>query len=143
MHQLARTVLSYFGDSSGSKISLTLLSFGFKYGTPTDADMIIDARFLPNPYWIPELRNHTGMDDDVRDYILDQPYAQEFLAHLPQLLNPVLAGYTQENKRHATIAIGCTGGKHRSVAITETVAKLLAERDDVVVSIRHRDLGRE
>ncbi|MGB3414418.1 MAG: RNase adapter RapZ, partial [Microbacteriaceae bacterium] len=143
VHQLARTVLGYFGGESESKVSLTLLSFGFKYGAPTDADMIIDARFLPNPYWIPELRNHTGLDPDVSQYILEQPYAKEFLENFAKTLNPVLSGYAQENKRHATIAIGCTGGKHRSVAMTEELSQMLANRDDVVVSIRHRDLGRE
>src|SRR5690606_15911887 len=143
VHQLAKTVLDYFGDTTEAKISLTLLSFGFKYGTPTDADMIVDARFLPNPYWIPELRNHTGLDEDVSSFILEQPYAQEFLPNFLRTLEPVFAGYSQENKRHVTIAIGCTGGKHRSVAITEQLAAQLADRDEIMVSTRHRDLGRE
>ena len=93
------------------------MSFGFKYGLPADADMVADARFLPNPFWIPELRPHTGLDEVVRDYVLAAEGAVEFIDGYAAALAPVLAGYQRENKRHATIAIGCTGGKHRSVAV--------------------------
>lgn len=119
------------------------MSFGFKYGLPTDADMVADARFLPNPYWIPELRPHTGLDEEVRDYVLAQQGAEEFIDSYSRALRPVLDGYQRENKRHATIAIGCTGGKHRSVAVAGRVAARLAELPGVAVNVAHRDLGRE
>jgi UPF0042 nucleotide-binding protein len=120
-----------------------VLSFGFKYGLPTDADLVADARFLPNPFWNAELRPHTGLDDDVREYVLAQPGAREFLDGYAHALAPVLAGYQRENKRHATIAVGCTGGKHRSVAVAEELATLLRDLPGVAVSVKHRDLGRE
>jgi UPF0042 nucleotide-binding protein len=119
------------------------MSFGFKYGLPTDADMVADTRFLPNPFWIPELRDLTGLDPAVQEFVLRQPGAREFVADYAKALEPVLAGYQLENKRHATIAIGCTGGKHRSVAIAEELASLVRELPGVVASIKHRDLGRE
>jgi UPF0042 nucleotide-binding protein len=119
------------------------VSFGYKYGLPTDVDMIADARFLPNPFWIPELKSLTGLDEPVREYVLSQPGAEEFVRDYATALHPVLAGYQRENKRHATIAIGCTGGKHRSVAIAEELATLLRSNPGVAVSVKHRDLGRE
>ena len=105
--------------------------------------MVADARFLPNPFWVPELRSHTGKDADVRDYVLGQPGALEFVERYADALRPVLAGYQRENKSHATIAIGCTGGKHRSVAVVERMADLIATQPGVVVNVKHRDLGRE
>lgn len=143
VHQLGKKTIEYFGESTDAGVALTVMSFGFKYGSPTDADMIIDARFLPNPFWIPDLRNHTGLDEQVSDYVLGQELAQEFLANIQLVLNPVLTGYAHENKRHATLAIGCTGGKHRSVAMSEQLATMLQDNDRVQVSVRHRDLGRE
>jgi UPF0042 nucleotide-binding protein len=122
---------------------VTITSFGFKYGVPTDADLVADARFLPNPFWVPELRPHTGKDPDVRDYVLGQPGALEFIERYADALRPVLAGYQRENKSHATIAIGCTGGKHRSVAVVERIADLIAAQPGVAVNVKHRDLGRE
>ena len=143
IHQLATTINELFADADTPGVRVTITSFGFKYGVPTDADMVADARFLPNPFWVPELRAHTGKDPDVRDYVLGQPGALEFVERYADALRPVLAGYQRENKSHATIAIGCTGGKHRSVAVVERMADLLAVQPGVVVSVKHRDLGRE
>jgi UPF0042 nucleotide-binding protein len=143
IHQLATTINELFADDETPGVRVTITSFGFKYGVPTDADMVADARFLPNPFWVPELRSHTGKDEDVRDYVLGQPGALEFVERYADALRPVLAGYQRENKSHATIAIGCTGGKHRSVAIVERMADLIASQPGVVVNVKHRDLGRE
>lgn len=143
IHQLATTIAEKFAADDAADLRVTLLSFGFKYGLPTDADMVADARFLPNPFWSPELRAYTGLDEQVRDFVLAQPGAREFVRDYATALEPVLAGYQRENKRHATIAIGCTGGKHRSVAIAESLAGLLTGLPGVEVSIKHRDLGRE
>ena len=143
IHQLATTVNEKFAGADAVGLKLTLLSFGFKYGLPTDADLVADARFLPNPFWIPELRALTGQDEAVRDYVLAQPGATEFVADYARALEHVFTGYQQENKRHATIAVGCTGGKHRSVAIVDSLAAVLTGMPGVEVSIKHRDLGRE
>ncbi|KAB1657794.1 RNase adapter RapZ [Pseudoclavibacter chungangensis] len=143
VHQLAHRIIERFGAPDQHRISLTVQSFGFKYGIPTDADVVADMRFLPNPFWEPELRQFNGRDARVSEYVLGQPGAAEFSEHFIEMLDPVLRGYDRENKRHATIAIGCTGGKHRSVAMTEHIAAQLRGRDDVTVSVRHRDLGRE
>lgn len=143
IHQLATTITEKFAGADSADLRVTLLSFGFKYGLPTDADMVADARFLPNPFWLPDLRPFTGLDDQVRDYVLAQQGAGEFVSDYAKALEPVFAGYQRENKRHATIAIGCTGGKHRSVAIVEALAGILTDMPGVEVSIKHRDLGRE
>jgi len=121
---------------------LTVVSFGFKYGLPLDADHVADVRFLANPYWITELRHLTGRDAPVRDYVLGLPGAELFVERYLSLLEPVLAGYEHEDKRYATIAIGCTGGKHRSVALSEALAVALRAQGRRVV-VTHRDLGRE
>jgi RNase adapter protein RapZ len=143
IHQLASAINELFSDDETPGVRVTITSFGFKYGVPTDADMVADARFLPNPFWVPELRPLTGKDPTVRDYVLGQPGATEFVDRYALALAPVLAGYQRENKSHATIAIGCTGGKHRSVAMVERLATLLAGQPGVVVNVKHRDLGRE
>ncbi|MCL1800060.1 MAG: RNase adaptor protein RapZ, partial [Promicromonosporaceae bacterium] len=143
IHQLAGEINQIFSAADAADIQLTLLSFGFKYGLPPDADMVADARFLPNPFWMPELRPLTGLDDEVRDYVLAQPGATEFIEAYAAALRPVLEGYRRENKRHATIAVGCTGGKHRSVCIVEALAERLRDAPGAAVSIKHRDLGRE
>lgn len=143
IHQLATTIAENFADESTPGVQVTVLSFGFKYGVPSDTDFIADMRFLPNPFWIPELRPFTGQDRAVSDFVLEQEGAQEFFDNFVAALAPVLAGYQRENKRHATIAIGCTGGKHRSVAMAEKLAQALRELPGVGVSVRHRDLGRE
>ena len=119
-----------------------MISFGFKYGIPVDADWVADMRFLPNPHWVPELRPQNGRDPDVSRYVLSQPGAGQFLEQYLPVLKTVAEGYLDEGKRFMQIAIGCTGGKHRSVAMTEEIAGLLREsRYDV--STAHRDLGRE
>jgi RNase adapter protein RapZ len=143
IHQLASAINELFSDDETPGVRVTITSFGFKYGVPTDADMVADARFLPNPFWVPELRPLTGKDPKVRDYVLGQPGATEFVDRYADALAPVLAGYQRENKSHATIAIGCTGGKHRSVAMVERLATLLAGQPGVAVNVKHRDLGRE
>ena len=143
IHQLATAVTQIFAPSGTADVKLTLESFGFKYGTPTDVDMIADARFLPNPFWQEDLRSSTGLDAPVSDYVLGQDGALEFLDAYVSTLRPVLAGYARENKRHATIAIGCTGGKHRSVAMIEQLAARLRSLPDIAVTVKHRDLGRE
>jgi UPF0042 nucleotide-binding protein len=143
VHQLASVVQEKFAAEETPGVSVTVISFGFKYGLPADADLVADARFLPNPFWVPELRPLTGQSADVAAYVLEQEGAMEFITNYASALEPVLAGYQRENKRHATIAIGCTGGKHRSVAIAEELATVLRGLPGVAVSVKHRDLGRE
>jgi UPF0042 nucleotide-binding protein len=143
IHQLSTMITEQFAQDDTAGVRLNLMSFGFKYGTPSDADLIADGRFLPNPFWVPELRQLTGMDSAVSEYVLSQPGAEDFIERYAAALEPVLAGYQRENKRHATIAIGCTGGKHRSVALTEELAKRLEKIPGVVVKVKHRDFGRE
>jgi RNase adapter protein RapZ len=143
IHQLATAIAERFGVPGSTDVHLSLLSFGFKYGLPADADLVADARFLPNPFWEPELRSGTGLDAPVRDFVLGQEGAREFVSAYTAAVAPVLAGYRRENKRHATIAVGCTGGKHRSVAIVEELAAALQGMQGVAVTVRHRDLGRE
>ncbi len=142
VHQLGARVAEAFGADAGPAQRLTVMSFGFKYGLPLDADHVADVRFLPNPYWVSELRHRSGLDEVVSDYVLRQDGAKEFLDAYAATLRPVLAGYLRENKRYATIAIGCTGGKHRSVAITEELAERLRAGGASATTI-HRDLGRE
>ncbi|MFD1713557.1 RNase adapter RapZ [Amnibacterium flavum] len=143
VHQLASTITELFGEADTPGVRVTLTSFGHKYGVPTDADIVADARFLPNPFWVPELRPGTGLDSNVSDYVFAQEGAGEFVDRFAAMLEPVLAGYSRENKRHATIAVGCTGGRHRSVALVEELAKRLGSLPGVGVTVRHRDLGRE
>jgi UPF0042 nucleotide-binding protein len=142
VHQLTNRVAEAFaGQSKGFKVNL--MSFGFKYGIPADADMVADARFIANPHWQEALRAKTGNDAEVAAYVLSQPGVKEFEESYLSTLKTVLTGYRKENKRFATIAIGCTGGKHRSVALTNEIAARLAEDPEIQVAISHRDLGRE
>lgn len=143
VHQLAHRIRERFAEPADDKLQLTLMSFGFKYGSPQDADLVVDMRFLPNPFWSLDLRPFNGRDKQVSDFVLAQEGAEEFSEHFIGMLEPVIRGYERENKRHALIGIGCTGGKHRSVAMTEHLANKLRGREDVQVSVRHRDLGRE
>jgi RNase adapter protein RapZ len=142
VHDLRRQLEVEFSGEAVPALRATVLSFGFKYGLPLDADLVADVRFLPNPHWIPELRPHTGQDPDVRDYVLSQEGAGRFLDVYTELLRLVGAGYQREGKRYLTLAIGCTGGKHRSVAMAEEIAKRLAG-DGVQTTVAHRDIGRE
>ncbi len=142
VHQLTNRVAEAFAtNAKGLKVNV--MSFGFKYGIPTDADLVADARFIPNPHWQDELRAMTGNDAPVADYVLAQPGVQDFITNYLAVLRTTLAGYRTENKRFATIAIGCTGGKHRSVAIANRIAEILSDEADVRISVKHRDLGRE
>jgi UPF0042 nucleotide-binding protein len=145
VHELRRAIESAFtgtGEERRPALRATVLSFGYKYGLPLDADLVVDVRFLPNPHWIPELREHTGQDESVRDYVLSQEGAKEFLDRYTEILKIIGAGYTRESKRYLTLAVGCTGGKHRSVAMSEQLAQRLTEMG-VQTTVVHRDLGRE
>jgi UPF0042 nucleotide-binding protein len=143
IHQLSNKISDGFSIESAQRLQVTVMSFGFKYGLPSDADLVADARFLPNPFWQENLRPFTGEDASVSEYVLEQEGAEEFIASYVAALKPVLAGYLRENKRYATIAVGCTGGKHRSVAVSRRIAAELEKLPDVAVSIKHRDLGKE
>ena len=143
VHELARTVREMFADGPDKKLNLTVMSFGFKHGSPTDANFMADMRFIPNPHWIPELRPLTGQDAPVRDYVLSNSGTEEFISNYLEALRPVLEGYRREGKYYATIAIGCTGGKHRSVAVAEEIARRLSAFPEVNVHVLHRDKGRE
>lgn len=143
IHQLSNVTSEHFSFDQSNKLRVIVESFGFKYGTPTDADLIADARFIPNPFWKEELRPFTGEDAAVSDYVLAAAGAEEFISNYVAALKPVFAGYVKENKRYATIAIGCTGGKHRSVAVSRRIATLLQELPEISVTLKHRDLGRE
>jgi UPF0042 nucleotide-binding protein len=143
IHQLATLIHDQFSAADEPAIRVTVMSFGYKYGLPADADHVADCRFLPNPFWIPELKPLTGRDDAVRDFVLGLPGASDFVDGYVGALLPVLEGYGRENKRHATIALGCTGGKHRSVAIAEELGRRLSALPGIAVSVKHRDLGRE
>lgn len=143
VHQLATRIFELFSEEGAARHMLTIMSFGFKYGIPTDADMVADMRFLPNPFWNEELRPFTGQDEHVREYVLGQPGAVDFVDAYAAALRPVLQGYQRENKRHAVVAVGCTGGKHRSVVVAEELARRLADEAGVAIRVRHRDLGRE
>ena len=142
VHQLGAKIIELFSEDGPATLRLTVMSFGFKYGLPVDSDHVVDVRFLPNPHWVPELRASTGRDEAVRDYVLGQPGAADFVERYVSALEPVIEGYRRENRPFVTIAIGCTGGKHRSVAITEELAKRLRDIG-VRASAVHRDLGRE
>jgi UPF0042 nucleotide-binding protein len=142
VHDLRRKVDAAFGGSDRIRLRATVMSFGFKYGIPVDADIVGDVRFLPNPYWVPELKELTGLDPDVSDYVTEQSEAREFLDRMAGMLDLVSDGYLREGKRYVTVAIGCTGGKHRSVAMAENLAARLVKHG-VEVLVVHRDLGRE
>ncbi|WP_375482751.1 RNase adapter RapZ [uncultured Jatrophihabitans sp.] len=145
VHDLRRDIESAFvgiGSEGRPALRATVLSFGYKYGLPVDADLVVDVRFLPNPHWIPELRPLTGKDPEIRDYVLSQEGALEFLDRYTEILRIIGAGYSRENKRYLTLAVGCTGGKHRSVAISRELADRLRKMG-VEATVVHRDLGRE
>ncbi|MGQ0843944.1 MAG: RNase adapter RapZ [Sporichthyaceae bacterium] len=142
VHQLRERIVESFRGGLEETLSINVVSFGYKYGLPVDADLVVDCRFLPNPHWVPELRPRTGRDPEVSSYVLSRPGAQEFLKGYLELLGPVFEGYRREGKRYVTLAVGCTGGKHRSVAMAEELgARLTAERS--AARVVHRDVGRE
>ncbi len=142
VHQLTAKISAAFTRDAAPKLRATVMSFGYKHGVPVDADLVVDCRFLPNPHWVPDLRPQNGRDAPVRDYVLSQPGAQDFLDAYETVLGLITEGYAREGKRYATIAVGCTGGKHRSVAIAEELNRRLEARR-IDVSVVHRDLGRE
>ena len=142
VHQLAKKVHPVFSGDTGHKVRIAVMSFGFKYGVPLDADFVFDMRFLPNPFWIPELRNFTGQDAPVAEFVMAQEGAPEFVDRVVALMDPVTDGYIREGRRYVTIAVGCTGGKHRSVAVAEALRARLSS-DDIATFVVHRDLGQE
>ncbi|WP_101750625.1 RNase adapter RapZ [Nesterenkonia massiliensis] len=143
VHGLASAINELFNDNGPITLRLNVMSFGFKYGVPADANFLADVRFIPNPHWVPELRPLTGQDEKVREYVLVNEGAGEFVDRYVEALMPALDGYRRENKHYATLAVGCTGGKHRSVAISEELARRLDQLPNVTVNVVHRDLGRE
>ncbi len=142
VNQLKSKVARAFGTPEAVRLRITVVSFGFKYGVPVDADLLADMRFLPNPHWVPELRPLTGQDADVAAYVKDRPDAQQFLERYLPVIETVGDGYLREGKRFMTVAIGCTGGKHRSVAMTEEIVARLRSTG-FEAKTTHRDLGRE
>ena len=142
VNQLRRRVEELFGGEDARKLRITVLSFGFKYGLPPDADYVMDARFLPNPFWVPDLRDHTGLEEAVSGYVLGQEGAADFVATYASLIAATASGFEREGKRYLTVAVGCTGGKHRSVAITEELTTRLRDMR-LSAHSSHRDLGRE
>lgn len=142
VHELRERIVGLLHEDS-PPLQVEVVSFGFKRGTPREADLLLDVRFLPNPHWVDELREHTGRDAAVRDYVFAQPATAPFVAALEQLLDVSVPGYVEEGKRYLTIAIGCTGGKHRSVAISDAVGAYLRRTTELPVTVTHRDLGQE
>ncbi|MEZ5169571.1 MAG: RNase adapter RapZ [Acidimicrobiia bacterium] len=143
VHQLRDRLHELFADpSSDVALQVSVVSFGYKHGLPLDADIVFDCRFLPNPHWIPELRPQSGLDEPVRDYVLEQPEASEFLEELRRMLVLLLPAFVREGKAYLTIAVGCTGGRHRSVAISEQLGSLLRS-EGFTPQVRHRDVDRD
>ena len=142
VHDLRRELEHQLSDTASKIQQITIESFGFKHGAPRDADMLFDVRFLPNPYWVPELRAGRGTNKAVADYVLSQPESQGFLDNVTNLIELVLPGYRREGKGFMTIAVGCTGGHHRSVAMSEALAKKLEGVSGINVNVVHRDIDR-
>lgn len=139
-----RERLSKFRAMGDKGINIIVESFGFKYGIPLDADFVVDMRFLPNPYWVPALRPHSGLDADVAEYVLSSELAEDFLASCVRMITLAVPGYRAEGKAYVLLGVGCTGGRHRSVATTMELSRRLAEAvPDANVTAVHRDLGRE
>jgi len=143
VHDLRDQIIDLLSGPTRTGLQVNVVSFGFKRGTPREADLLFDVRFLPNPHWVEALRPLDGRDAPVRDHVLGDPMARAFLERLEDLLDVTLPGYLAERKRYLTLAVGCTGGKHRSVAIAEHVGQHLRDRDDLSVRVVHRDLGAE
>lgn len=146
VHQLEKRTTEIFAQGLTQSVRVNVLSFGYKYGIPVDADLVLDCRFIPNPHWIPELRPLTGLDDKVKDNVLANSGVAQFVQSYVSVINQMLPGYLREGKKYLTVAIGCTGGRHRSVSVAREIASLLdGERDGFTVSAHasHRDVGRE
>ena len=148
VHQLERKIVDHFHDANDADLKVNILSFGYKYGIPVDADLVMDCRFIANPHWIPELRPLNGLDKQVSQAVLNNENVQEFLNRYDQLFETMAAGFISEGRKFLTLAIGCTGGKHRSVAITEELilrfkASKALSGYNIKTQALHRDLGRE
>lgn len=140
VHQLRQQLVQLFGpENPGDSLQISLISFGFKHGVPIDVDMLLDARFLPNPHWIEDLRPMSGLDEPVRDFVLGQELAQDFLIRIQDLLAVILPAYVTEGRSYLTVGIGCTGGRHRSVAMVEEVARRLTDAA-YHPRVSHRDI---
>ena len=144
VHQLEKRVGEIFGKGAVNGVRINVLSFGYKYGIPVDADLVLDCRFIPNPHWNPELRPLTGLTKEVSSAVLESDGVSEFVSNYVHLVHSMLTGYLREGKKFVTIAVGCTGGKHRSVAITAEIARQLNEiGNEISAHPTHRDVGRE
>ncbi|MNQ99028.1 glmZ(sRNA)-inactivating NTPase [compost metagenome] len=141
--QLKERIISRFTNLEANRLSINVISFGFKYGVPIDADLIFDVRFLPNPHYVEQLRPQTGQDPDVYDYVMKWTETQEFLTKLLDMLNFLMPQYKKEGKSQVVVGIGCTGGKHRSVAITEYLGKAMGNSETETVRLSHRDAERD
>jgi UPF0042 nucleotide-binding protein len=142
VNQLRTRLMEVFGgEEPGDTMQTSILSFGFKYGVPLDVDLVFDCRFLPNPYWDEELRSHSGLEEPVREFVLGRPESAEFLEKLEDLLTMLIPAYSREGKSYLTVAMGCTGGRHRSVALAEDLARRLAARG-LATTVFHRDVER-
>ena len=142
VHDLRHAIENSFATLAHNRQHITVQSFGFKHGAPADADYVVDVRFLPNPYWVPELRAYRGVDAPVSDYVLSQEDAEPFISNLVNLITSVTPAYRREGKNFITVAVGCTGGHHRSVAVAEELARRFDEVDGLDVSVTHRDINR-
>ena len=142
VHQLKARLEEAFAEGDDADMVITVQSFGFKYGLPQDSDLVFDVRFLRNPYFVDELREQTGRDKPVREYVFSDPSSKKFLKHLKELLGFLIPNYIREGKKFLTVSIGCTGGRHRSVANVEFIADYLDKKTIHKVNIRHRDIDR-
>jgi UPF0042 nucleotide-binding protein len=145
VHELRARVSRYFEKevNDGDDLNTTVVSFGYKYGLPLDADLVFDVRFLPNPHWIESLRPKSGLEQEVRDFVLGRDGAKEFVATVTDLMKVLVPGYRSEGRHYLTIAIGCTGGRHRSVALSEELARSLTEALELPVQVVHRDVDQQ
>ncbi len=143
VHQLRERIVLLFGGEAdpASRLRTNVMSFGYKHGVPLDVDVVFDCRFLPNPHWVAELRPHSGLDQAVREFVLDQPEAGEFIERIDAVFEVVVPAYVREGKSYLTVALGCTGGRHRSVALAEALASRL-EGHGLAASVTHRDIDR-
>jgi UPF0042 nucleotide-binding protein len=148
IHQLEKKIADYFHEDLDTDLRVNILSFGYKYGIPVDADLVVDCRFISNPHWVPELRPLSGLDKPVSDAVLNNDNVQEFLDRYQALFETMAIGFIAEGRKYLTLAIGCTGGKHRSVAVTVELGKRLTMCENLLkykieAQALHRDLGRE